>query len=297
MHPVLFHVGSWTVYSYTAAGMLAIIAAITVAYLRLKPKGYTLTSVLVLAFAGSAAGLLGARLFYVAGHLDAFSHNPGEILTLQMSGLVFYGAVIVGGGAIILAARLLKIKVWEVADAVGLVLPLGLAIGRAGCFLNGCCGGKPSGLPWAVTFPGTVQSVHPTQLYELIMSLTAFVFLVYLSRRLKRDGELFFLALAACGTIRFFMEFLRVHENPLAASTFQILSVAIILLSTFFLTSGKKLLPVRGIKKESEQLDNGAIGPGGLPGMSNGNGSKDLTRGSASDPVIDLRPGSLATRK
>jgi phosphatidylglycerol:prolipoprotein diacylglycerol transferase len=277
--------------------MLAIIAMITVAYLWLKPKGYSLTSILMLSLAGSAAGLLGARLFYVAGHFDTFSHNPGDIFRLQMSGLVFYGAVIVGGIVIILTARLMKMKVLEVADAGGLTLLLGLAIGRVGCFLNGCCGGKTSGLPWAVTFPGTVESVHPTQIYELILNLIAFGVLLYLSNRLKRHGELFFLALAFYGAIRFCMEFLRVHTDPMAAPTFQIMSVAILLISIFFLIWGKKWLPMRDTGEKSKNFNNGVYVGGEPLVMDSKNGLKDFVQGSPSDPAIELGPGSCVIRK
>lgn len=263
MHPVLFHIGGWTVYSYTVTGMLAIVAVITVAYLWLRPKGYSLTSILVLSFVGSATGLLGARLFYVIGHMGTFSRNPGEILDFQMSGLVFYGAVIVGGVAVILAARLLKMRIWEILDAAGLGLLLGLAIGRVGCFLNGCCGGKPSGLPWAVTFPGTMESVHPTQLYELGLNLIAFGLLLYLAKRLKREGEVFLLAIALYGVIRFNMEFLRVHSDPLAAPVFQLISMMLIVVSLIILVARRRLIPTAqaslpGINAH-RKIDNGDI--------------------------------------
>jgi len=112
---------------------------------------------------------------------------------------------------------------------VGLALPLCLAIARVGCFLNGCCGGKPSGLPWAVTFPGSVTPVHPVQIYELILDLAAFAFLLWARKRLRRDWDLFLVSLAAYGLIRFVMEFLRAHADPYAAIFFQIVSMALFL--------------------------------------------------------------------
>jgi phosphatidylglycerol:prolipoprotein diacylglycerol transferase len=121
--------------------------------------------------------------------------------------------------------------VGAVADSVGLAMPLSLAIARFGCFLNGCCGGKPSGLPWAVTFPGSTMSVHPTQLYELALDLALFAFLLWIRKRLKHDWDLFLLSLAGYALIRFAMEFLRVHADPRAAPFFQALSAAIFLMS------------------------------------------------------------------
>ncbi len=116
-------------------------------------------------------------------------------------------------------------------DAVGLAMPLSLAIARVGCFLNGCCGGKPSGLPWAVTFPGTTTAVHPTQLYELVLDLAAFVFLFWVKKRVRRDWDLFLLSLASYGLIRFVVEFFRYHAGSNAAIFFQTLSAAIFVFS------------------------------------------------------------------
>lgn len=245
MRQVLFHVGETPIYSYTVMGMLAILAIIAFCYFRLRSRGYSSVSILALAPVGAAGGIVGARLFYVVGNWEQFSRSPGTIFQFQMSGLVLYGAVVFGGTAVLLVARLLKMNVWQVADAVGIALLLGLSIGRVGCFLNGCCGGKPSGLPWAVRFPGSGMRVHPTQLYEIALNLVAFGILLYVDRRLQRDGELFFLSLSSYAVIRFSMEFLRAHADPRAALTFQLMSAGILIVSCAFLIWGRRLLPER----------------------------------------------------
>jgi phosphatidylglycerol:prolipoprotein diacylglycerol transferase len=120
--------------------------------------------------------------------------------------------------------RRLGVSAGAVADAVGLTLPLSLAIARVGCFLNGCCGGKPSGLPWAVTFPGSDTAVHPTQLYELVLDLAVFCFLLWARRRLRRGWDLFLLSVACYGAVRFAVEFFRYHADASAGIFFRVVS-------------------------------------------------------------------------
>ena len=105
----------------------------------------------------------------------------------------------------------MKLPAGAFFNAIGLALPLCIAIARIGCFLNGCCYTKPSGLPWAVNFG--FGRVHPTQIYELILDLVAFAFLLWVRRYLSRDWDLFLMSIAAYAVIRFFMEFWRAHTD------------------------------------------------------------------------------------
>jgi len=145
--------------------------------------------------------------------------------------MVFYGGLLVALPVTCGVIKKMKLPAGAVVDAIGLALPLGIAIARVGCFLNGCCYGKPSGLPWAVTFPGTTTPVHPTQLYEMILDLAIFAFLLWVRRYLTRDGDLFFMSLASYAVVRFFMEFFRAHTEPGAGLFFQLLSVAIFIVA------------------------------------------------------------------
>jgi hypothetical protein len=112
--------------------------------------------VFTLAFWAFVPGILGARAFYVIEYWDEFQRGPDTfwaILNLTQGGLVVYGSVI--GGIAGLAAFIYRYKMPPLAT-LDLVVPsfvLGMAIGRIGCLLNGCCYGGVCDLPWAVTFP------------------------------------------------------------------------------------------------------------------------------------------------
>jgi len=144
-------------------------------------------------------------------------------------GLTYYGGLI---GATIAAVYLLrrdKFPFWKAADMAGFTIPLGLAFGRMGCLLAGCCFGSSCDLPWAVTFPPRSPAsesqaklhelasaglwsrhVHPTQIYESVASLAiAAVCLVWVHPRKRYDGQVFAAFLALYAIVRFLLEFMR----------------------------------------------------------------------------------------
>ncbi len=232
MRQVLFSIGSFPVYSYGVMLFLAFMAAVFVARSEMNRRGLDGSAIYLIAAVAAISGVIGARIFYVLGNLDTFSGNWGQIFDINMSGLVFYGGLAFAVPSCLLLIRFMKLPLGAVSDAVGLALPLSLAVARVGCFLNGCCGGKPSGLPWAVTFPGSSTPVHPTQLYELALDLLAFAFLMWARKRLQRDWDLFLLSLASYGLIRFLVEFFRFHADPNATIFFQTVSVVLFVTCT-----------------------------------------------------------------
>lgn len=227
MRQVLFHIGSYPVYSYGVMLLLAFLAGIAVARRELKRKGLDGSCIYPVAAVAAISGVAGARIFFVLGHLDQFSRDWTQVFDLDVRGLVYYGGLLLAVPCCILLVRRMRLPAGAVADAVGLALPLSLAVARVGCFLNGCCGGKPSGLPWAVAFPGSSGPVHPTQLYELALDLGAFFLLLAVGKRLRRDWDTFLLSLASYGAIRFVIEFFRAHADSSAAIFFQVVSAAL----------------------------------------------------------------------
>jgi phosphatidylglycerol---prolipoprotein diacylglyceryl transferase len=236
VRPILFHFGPITVHSWGLMFMLGIFAAILVGRWYLKRHDADPNKIYGLTAAAVVGGLVGARLFYVIGNWNQYASNPWQVLKFwDLSGLVFYGGLLGGTLAAVVFIRLKRLPFWTFADMAGLAVPLGMAITRVGCFLNGDSFGKASGLPWAVTFPQqtridmgiTALRVHPVQLYELILDLGLFTFLMFYQRRERQDGNIFLLFLVGYSLIRFCMEFLRFHAKADAGPVFQIMSVVI----------------------------------------------------------------------
>ncbi len=122
-----------------------------------------------LVFWGFVPGIIGARLFYVIEYWSSFQRpTPGEtlgaVVNIAEGGLVVYGSLIGGTIGLVAFMRVHKLPVLATLDLLTPSLVLGLAIGRIGCLLNGCCFGGPCDLPWAVTFPaGSPAHVHQAQ--------------------------------------------------------------------------------------------------------------------------------------
>jgi phosphatidylglycerol:prolipoprotein diacylglycerol transferase len=167
-------------------------------------------------------GLLGGRLVYMLTQPEIWSFGQNFWRTLVSSGgRVAYGnllGLVIGG----VYLRLKKIDIFNVLDCAAPSIGLGYALGRIGCFLSGCCHGKPTDLPWAVTFPSespaaTIYSapagyslpLHPSQLYESLFWLTLGLLAVVLLKKRRFTGQVIFLILGIYSIGRFFLEFLR----------------------------------------------------------------------------------------
>ena len=112
-----------------------------------------------------------------------------------------------GCAAVALLIRLRKLPIWEFADLASSAVPLGHAFGRIGCFLNGCCYGRPTDAPWSVCAEGAPR--HPVQLYEAVLLGGLYLALEAFARRRPAAGRGLALYLAGYGVIRFALEFLR----------------------------------------------------------------------------------------
>ena len=216
MHPILFHFGVFTFYSYGLMLALGFLAATTLAGRRASRVGLDPTRIQTLGGVALLAGIAGARAAYVLLNGPMFRSHPVEIFRLYHGGLVFYGGLAAGllaGAAYLRRARL---PLWKSVDLMIPPLVLAHAIGRIGCFLNGCCYGKPSMLPWAVAFPAEGIPRHPTQLYESGALVLLFFFLKGLERRNPQPGSIALTYGFGYGAWRLLIEFLR-GDNPIVA--------------------------------------------------------------------------------
>jgi len=217
MYPILFSTQWFNVYSYglfLAIGYtIATIWIIREAVWNQLP-GEAVFDMLLMQL---VVGVLGARLLYVS----EYGAGAGAgFFAFERGGLTFYGAVISSFIFDILYLKWRRLPFWRVMDAVGFGLPLGTAIARIGCFLNGCCHGVECSQPWGVIFLRVGYTpVHPTQLYEAAACLVLFIALQVLRKRRQAYGEVILTALGGYGALRFIIEFWR-GDNPIFAYGF-----------------------------------------------------------------------------
>ena len=162
-----------------------------------------------------AGSIIGARFVYVTTYWkQEFADQPfSEVFMIQHGGLVYYGGLI---GAMISALGYLywkKLPVWKIADILAPSIALGSVFGRIGCLLNGCCYGRACDLPWAIHFPADHEThgagVHPTEIYDALLNLILYVFLAWLFRRKKFDGQIFTTYLIIYAVFRSIAEYFR----------------------------------------------------------------------------------------
>lgn len=212
-------------------------------------------AVLILIFS-----LLGARATYVMTHWSEFADHPLDTISpvqhngqIGIAGLVLLGGVIAGFATAWVYSRRRQIPFLVTSDIFVPSLALGIAIGRIGCFFNGCCFGLPSDLPWACSFPpeslaGDVYPgihVHPTQLYETVYMLLVFAFLFWRDRKPLTKGMLTGWFLLLYGVGRFFIEMLRWYESEMVLMTSprftisQLISLALVLAGIILLVRSR----------------------------------------------------------
>lgn len=157
--------------------------------------------------------VIGGRLGYVLFYKPAeYLGNPLHILYLWEGGMSFHGGLIGVVAVLLLFARKHKKSLLEIGDFIAPLVPLGLATGRLGNFINGELWGRPTTLPWGMLFPQTGDGLprHPSQLYEMgLEGIVLFAILWWLARKPRPTGHLSAFFLIGYGCFRFLVEFTR----------------------------------------------------------------------------------------
>ena len=181
-----------------------------------------------LMLAAIVGGAVGARLFHFVPLWIRGLETLGRLFSDWSQGSGFVGGLLGGTAAVLAIARLKKLAGFNVADAVGLHIPLGFASGKFGCFLAGCCyGPRRDGFPGTAFAPGSLAyntqldaheiapgalhslPVHPTQLYELTLGILLYLGLRGVHRRSKLPGETYLAYVLGYSLWRFVIEFFR----------------------------------------------------------------------------------------
>ena len=248
MHPILIHLGPLTLTAYGAAMSLAFLVAVGLARhdTRHRLRGHAPLSeaeVADWAIWAVVGGIVGGRFFYVVLNWETYALAPGEIVAVWHGGLIWYGGFLGGVAGTALYLRRRGAVFLRGADQVIPFIAIGHAIGRLGCFANGCCAGKPTSAWFGVVFPGETQPVAPTQLFEAAGLLILFVLLRYLQTpsNLRRPGTVLGAYLIGYGLLRWGVEWWRANQ-PLVWHGWtlsQLISVALALLGAGLVVSGR----------------------------------------------------------
>jgi phosphatidylglycerol:prolipoprotein diacylglycerol transferase len=243
---VIVRVGQFRVNSYGTMLMLGFIAGTYTAVRLGRRRHVPQERILDLGLLILIGSVVGARVVYVL-----ITPNAGPLIDINqvmkqgLGGLSFHGGLIGGVLAATIYVRATKLDFWRMADSLAPGLAVGYAITRIGCFLNGCCYGKVTHLPWAMNFlhspDGPVYSRHPTQLYASLMGFAMYGILLLLARgkSLGRAGRLLMTFLMLEGVERFVMEIYRqpdpnFHSGLTAAQQFSVV-IAIVGICGWFL--------------------------------------------------------------
>jgi phosphatidylglycerol:prolipoprotein diacylglycerol transferase len=208
------HLTGWSV-----AMLAGFVAAYLVSMPRARVLGIPERTIIDIFLLGLIGGVVGARFGEVIEQWPGFGRGAdGQTLALgdllrkaadfDGGGMVWYGGAITGGVLIALLAWQRRLGILQIADLFMPAIVLGLGLGRVGCFLNGCCYGRPTTLPWAVSAAGG-KWVHPTQLYETIACLVLFALTWWWWRRRRWQGEVAFIGFLGYAAWRFINESLR----------------------------------------------------------------------------------------
>jgi len=189
---------------------LGLIAGMIVAYFEFKRKKLEVSRVYDLAFWIILSALIGGRLLYIAEHLDFYSVAPLDILKLWHGGMSVYGGFLGAIFAAVVYLKKYKLDFWQYADAVIFGLPLGLFIGRLGCFFIHDHPGSATEFFLGVKFPDGVR--HDLGLYDALLGLV--IFLIFLVLRRWQWFSGFYVAIfsVAYAAGRFFLDFLRTTD-------------------------------------------------------------------------------------
>lgn len=253
MRPILFEF-DWglqhvVVRSYDAfliaAWITGVVLSATIAVRRGLPLKRSAACLLVAA----VASLAGGRLGHLISHFSHYQGHPERLVEISPKGFSLIGALLAGGIAGSLVCRVARLDLWRMADSAAPALGLAAAISKIGCFLNGCCYGRETDVPWAVTFPlaspahwhqvadniamffQPLRPVHPTQLYDAAAALMSSALAAWLLRRQAAAGLPFVCAATTFTGFRLLNRLAAGSEpvTPLTAGIYSSILVGLIL--------------------------------------------------------------------
>ena len=261
MHPILFTIGDFSLYSYGLMMAIGVLVALRVLDSEARRYGWNtdlMTRLVVVTF---LFGLLGARIAYVLTRISDPTTDVVALILNVRAGFVYYGGLISSWLYLswFLYRHRKELPLWPTMDAMAMGICVGLAIGRIGCFLGGCCFGSGCDYPWGVTMVGDAHlgHVHPVQLYEFAMLMVFLAWMWWRRTRKAYDGELVVFYTGAYAIGRFVLEYWRgdlirgfVWEPYV--STSQFLSLGFLPLAVWVHLKRRGTTPLKALKVQGK---------------------------------------------
>ncbi|MSO21499.1 MAG: prolipoprotein diacylglyceryl transferase [Acidobacteria bacterium] len=225
MYPKLFTIGDYVLPTYGLLVVTGMMLGLYAAGKLAAREGLAADRIFNLGIYLALAGIIGSKLALIAQDWDYFGANPARIFSMStlQSGGIFYGGLIASILTAVYLTRKYDLSFLRAGDVLMPGVALGLGLGRLGCFSAGCCWGKETDAQWGVTYTNSYShetvgvplnvALHPTQIYESVLSLAIFAFLWHRHRHKKYHGEILGWYLLLGPASRFVVELARHHSE------------------------------------------------------------------------------------
>ena len=242
--PIALELGPLKVRWYGLMYLFGLVAAWALVQQRAARYGWNKDQVSDLMFYGFLGVVLGGRLGYMLFYdLGNWLDDPLRLFAINQGGMSFHGGLLGVLIALAIYCRVIGKGFWPTVDYIAPVVPLGLASGRLGNFINGELWGRVSDVPWAMVFPtGGSLARHPSQLYQAALEgLALFLILWIYSSKPRPSMAVSGLFLIGYGAFRFLVEFFRQPDAHIGfvalgwATMGQLLTIPMILIGAWMM--------------------------------------------------------------
>jgi len=224
----LFSIGPFHVQTWGTMVAIGFLVGLLIVTLEVRRRKLNLDHVYALALSLFIGGVLGARIGWILTEAPN-GMSFFDYFNIWNGGMISFGGLI--GGLMLMGAYAYykKIKILEYLDVFAIGIPLGMAIGRVGCYLIGDHLGKGTVMPWAILHYG--QLTHPVILYEIMLLLGIFALMLFLKDRRLPEGSLFATYLFSYSLGRFVIDFARVEQTYFGLTIAQHACIALLIIS------------------------------------------------------------------
>ena len=216
MRPILFTLGPFTISSYPVMICLGACLSIWLSLREIDRLGLDRPTYITICLIGFSSGVVGARIMNCIVFYDLYRGKPWwKLLAIWEGGMAMYGGVILALPLCYAYVRVKRLSFWQVTDTLAPPWMMLLIVARLGCFLNGCCYGKPTTVPWGLfskdsaRLSGAYATTHPTQLYSSLAALVIFTIMWRIRRKPRFTGQVTLVFLLLYPVTRFVIEFYR----------------------------------------------------------------------------------------